>query len=105
MILEKNGISLNEFNGLVGEGRNLVCFSASWCGPCKILGNTLNNMDLESIEGTNSFKMDIDSIPDIVSEYGIRSVPTLILFENGEILKRESGVKSEMEITKLLNFK
>lgn len=71
-------------------------FSAKWCGPCQGLKMAMADVDF----GIPIEDVDIDENPDIAIEYGIRSVPTMILIRNDAEAKRMSGVKSVEEIRK-----
>ena len=72
------------------EGRVLVDFYATWCGPCKMVAKTLDQY-AEEVSEVKVVKIDVDKEADIASEYNIRSIPTLIYFEDGEIIERQTG--------------
>ena len=69
--------------------KQLLKFSASWCGPCKSLAANFKYVDLGDVELK---EIDIDENMDMAKEYNIRGVPTLILLEDGAEVKRTSGV-------------
>ena len=75
----------------------LVEFYADWCGPSKMLAPILENIDSVDI-----LKVNVDSFPDLAAKYGVMSIPTLILFENGKELKKEIGFKNLDEIKKMI---
>ena len=84
-----------------GNSTLFVQFSATWCGPCKALSNTIDQIS-EDIEHT-IYKMDIDNCHELCATLGIRSVPTLIRFENGKEIKRLTGNKSASELIEFTN--
>ena len=75
-----------DFEILVNKDLVLVDFFATWCGPCKMLGPVL-----ESLENIDVVKIDVDECPDLARKYGIMSVPTLMIFSNGELKNKQSG--------------
>lgn len=75
-----------DFENLINKDLVVVDFFATWCGPCKMLGSVL-----ESLEGIDVVKIDVDECPDLARKYGIMSVPTLMLFSNGELKNKQSG--------------
>ncbi|MCC7245063.1 MAG: thioredoxin [Saprospiraceae bacterium] len=80
----------------------LVDFFAEWCGPCKVMKPILNSVKDEMGEGVHIFKIDVDKNEAISAQFGIRSIPTLILFKKGEPVWRQSGVVSAVEIQKVI---
>jgi thioredoxin 1 len=76
----------------------LVDFWAEWCGPCKQLSPTVEEIALENQEKLKVCKMDVDSNRDIAAKYGIRSIPSLIIFKNGEPAGVEIGALSKQQL-------
>lgn len=87
-----------DFNELIGEGRVLVDFFATWCGPCKMLSLIIDKFDKKNIMPV--IKVDVDLCEETSQEFKIFSVPTLIIFENGKELKRKTGYMSLEELEK-----
>ena len=94
--------NLKEFNEKIASGRVLVDFFATWCGPCKMLAPILEEVDERKEAGELLIvKVDVDEAGEIAAKYGIQSIPTLILFENGKAVKSQLGY---MPKPQLLNF-
>lgn len=74
------------------EKPTLVDFSASWCGPCKMMTPVLEELKSSVGERATVIKIDIDRNPRAASEYKVKNVPTLMLFKKGRIVWRDSGV-------------
>ena len=70
----------------------LLDFHATWCGPCKTLAPILEDVKNELKDDIRILKIDVDKNQQVAAKYKIRGVPTIILFKNGEIVWRESGV-------------
>ena len=70
----------------------LIDFFATWCQPCKVQSSVLNSVKEQVGEKARIVKIDVDQFPSIASENGVRGVPTLAIFKNGELLWKESGV-------------
>ncbi len=77
-----------------GDKPTLVDFYASWCGPCKMMHPVLEDFDKECGEKVNVVKIDVDHHTALSAQFGVQSVPTLILFKKGEVLWKQSGAMS-----------
>ena len=92
-----------EFENLTRTGNVIVQFSATWCGPCKTLTKTMENV-MPDQSDVSFYKVDIDSMDkSILQEYNIRSVPRLIVFVNGDEKAEMIGSKSQSEVTEFIN--
>ena len=69
----------------------LVDFWAEWCGPCKMIGPALEEISEELGDKVTIAKINIDEIPDAPGKYGVRGIPTMILFKNGEVSATKVG--------------
>ena len=80
--------------------KQLWYFSAPWCGPCKQFGPV---MDRISEKGINVKKINVDYEPDVITKFGVKSVPTVILVENEQEVNRFVGAKSEQDVINFYN--
>ena len=77
---------------------NIKFFNAKWCGPCKQLAPTVETVAAEKSETLKVCKMDVDSNREIAAKYGIRSIPSLIIFKNGEPAGVEVGALTKQQL-------
>ena len=97
-------ITKENFNSEVLESKSpvLVDFFASWCGPCRMLAPTLEKIASENPD-LKVCKIDIDEQPELASEYRIMSVPTLLVFKEGEVTESSLGVLPEKKILAMIS--
>lgn len=96
-----NEILENEFKEKVSGGKVLVDCFATWCGPCRMLSPIIDELAKE-ISDYSFYKLDVDKNENIAREYGIMSIPTLLIFENGELKQTLVGFKSKEELKEVL---
>lgn len=76
----------------------LVDFWAEWCGPCKMIGPSLEELSEELGEKVTIVKLNIDDNPDAAARYGVRSIPTMILFKNGQPAATKIGAAPKSQL-------
>ena len=76
----------DNFDKEISNKRILVDFYADWCGPCRMMGEVL-----EEVKKIDILKVNVDNFPLIAQQYGVMSIPTLILFDNGNVVRTNVG--------------
>ena len=94
-------INSEEFKTDVLESRGYayVDFYADWCGPCKMLGPIMDEVSNEA----SVFKVNVDEESDLANDYGVMSIPCVILFKDGKEYSRSIGLKSKEDILNMMN--
>jgi thioredoxin 1 len=98
-----NTVKMSNFNSIIqSEKPVLIDFFATWCGPCKMLSPILREVKESLGDRVSIIKIDVDKNQQVASQYQVRGVPTMILFQNGKQLWRQSGVLTKEEIIKTI---
>lgn len=94
---------MKKFNDIINSGNPvLVDFFATWCGPCQMLSPVLKQVKDNLGERITIIKIDVDKNQELASRFQVRGVPTMMLFQEGRQLWRQSGVLSKEEITRII---
>jgi len=93
--MEVQTLTRNTFKGQIDKGVTLVDFYAPWCGPCKIQGPIVDQLAEEVKNKATIAKINTDVEMDIAAEFGVQSIPTLLLFKDGYLVDRLVGLQSK----------
>lgn len=85
------------------DDKVLVDFYADWCGPCKMMSPIIDEIEEELQGKVKVGKINIDDNPEIAMQYGVMSIPTIMIFKSGEPIKTFVGVTDKQEILEQLN--
>ena len=85
---------------LKAQGPVLVDFWAEWCGPCRVLGPSIDALAAEKGPQIKVVKVNIDENPSAPTKYGVRSIPTLLIFKGGEVVAQTVGSMGKTDLYK-----
>ncbi len=91
-----------QFESATQEGVTLIDFYADWCGPCRRLSPIIERVSRQVSPNADIYKVNIDESGALARRFGIRSVPTLLLFKDGELVNSVSGLQSEKTILQII---
>ena len=106
-IERKDKMALQHFDeegfqeALTSKQLMMVDFWATWCGPCKMMAPVIDEIAGE-VDDVKVGKLNIDENMEVAQKYGVMSIPTLIVFQNGEVLKKDLGAKPKSAVLQML---
>jgi thioredoxin 1 len=96
--------SIQEYNALINQGKTvLLDFYADWCGPCRTQIPILEQLSAKIGNDITIAKINIDTQPELARQFGVRSIPTIAIVDNGEVQYQRSGVHTESMLIDLLS--
>jgi thioredoxin len=96
-------VSEEQFMRLAQRGTVLVDFWAAWCGPCRVQSQILHAMEAELPPDVSVLKVNVDEAPGLASEYGVRSIPTLLVLKDGRQVRQFVGTQDARTLLSALN--
>ena len=91
------------FEATVGKGVSMVDFWAPWCGPCRMIAPVIDDLAVDFEGKANICKVNTDEEQDIAVKFGIRSIPTILFFKDGELVDQMIGAASKDTFAQKLN--
>lgn len=85
------------------QGVTVIDFWAEWCGPCRMVGPIIDELSEELKGKVLVGKVDVDSNPNVSTKYGVRSIPTILILKNGEVVDKHVGVATKQALMTKIN--
>jgi thioredoxin 1 len=104
MTARVENLTLENFENLVVDSNQpvLVDFYADWCAPCRVIGPVVDEFADDHVDRVGVYKVDVDSSPELAARFGVRSIPTLVLFRNGTPVETLVGVVTKGQLNSLV---
>jgi thioredoxin 1 len=104
MVVYITELNKENYNTFVGSNLVLVDVWASWCGPCKMISPIVDEISSDYHDkGLSVGKLDADSNREIVTELGVRNIPTILLYKNGEIVDKSTGAVTKQKLVEMID--
>ena len=101
MIYHVNNVQ--EFKELLSKDAIVVDFFATWCGPCRMLAPVIEEIDREGLVKCDFAKVDVDELGEVAAQFGISSIPTLIIFKGGKPVQTLVGFRGKPQLVESIN--
>ena len=95
-------LTKDNFDSVTSSGLVLVDFWATWCGPCRMQAPVLDELDEKLGSKVKVCKVDVDDHPDIAQRFGVFSIPTLVVFRDGKMIRKEVGLHTLEQLEDML---
>lgn len=96
-------LNKENYNTFVGSNLVLVDVWASWCGPCKMISPIVDEISSDYQGRLSVGKLDADSNRETITELGVRNIPTILLYKNGEIVDKSTGVVTKQKLVEMID--
>ncbi len=97
-------VAAGDWQGLESSTKPVFLdFWADWCGPCRMLAPTFDKLAEKFSEQVTFAKINVDELPEIANKFSVRSIPTLVLMQSGNVVEKLVGLRSEQELAQVLS--
>ena len=104
-LTQANFVDQSEFDQLIANNKLvLVDYTAPWCGPCKVISPVFDKLAEEYCDRVKVVKVDIDQSPENAKQYGIRSIPAILVFRDQEVVENVFGLQSYEALSNILEI-